>query len=157
MDQDEVAALRTDLRTQEREIERIYDRVEERAAALVRGASTEAHPEEALAFQLHNLYSTFEELFGIVAGAFENHITGEAGYHSELLRRMSVAVDGVRPAVIPENLLQRFDSLRSFRHFFRHAYGQTIDTRKLDPVLEDARLLRTEYPGMIEEFLQALQ
>ena len=69
---------------------------------------------------------------------------------------MNVAVEGVRPAFVQDELLPFFDSLRSFRHFFRHPYAQEIDRRKVVPVLADARHIRAEYPKMVEQFLESL-
>lgn len=151
MDSAELKILETELAAQMREIERIYGKVEERAR------TRSVSGTESLSYQLHNLYSAFEELFEVVARTFENHLAGEAGYHVELLRRMNVAVEGVRPAFLPDDLLPVFDSLRSFRHFFRHAYTQEIDRRKVVPVLSDARKLRSEYPRMVERFMKMLR
>jgi len=150
MDSAELVILETELAAQAREIERIYERIEERAR--LRTASGT----ESLSYQLHNLYSAFEELFEIVARTFENHLAGNAGYHVELLRRMNVAVEGVRPAIVQDELLPFFDSLRSFRHFFRDAYAHEIDRRKVVPVLADARRIRAEYPKMVDRFLASL-
>jgi uncharacterized protein YutE (UPF0331/DUF86 family) len=151
MDTEELKILSTEIAAVSRDIERIYQRIDERS-----GIET-APGLESLSYQLHNLYSAFEELFEIVAKTFENHVADEGGYHIGLLRRMNVAVEGVRPAFVPDGLLPKFDSLRSFRHFFRHAYGTEMDRRKVRPVLEDANELRTRYPEMIAAFLEALR
>jgi len=150
MDSAEFVILETELAAQTREIERVYERMEERAR--LRTASGT----ESLSYQVHNLYSAFEELFEIVARTFENHLIGEGGYHVELLRRMNVAVEGVRRAFVHDELLPFFDSLRSFRHFFRHAYAHEMDRRKVVPVLSDARRIRAEYLQMVERFLASL-
>lgn len=147
MDREELVILETELAAQMREIERTYKKIEERARLRTPSGS------ESLSYQLHNLYSAFEELFEIVARTFENHIAGDTGYHVEILRRMNVAVEGVRPAFVQDEILPFFDSLRSFRHFFRHAYAQEIDRRKVVPVLADARRIRAEYPKMVKQFL----
>ncbi len=149
MEAQELKILQTELNAQAREIERIFHRIDDRA-----GLDTPSGV-ESLAYQLHNLYSAFEELLEIVARAFENHIAGAGTYHIELLRRMSVEVEGVRPAFVPEDLLPALDRLRSFLHFFRHAYGQEIDRRRMKPLIEDADLVRLRYPQMISSFLDA--
>ena len=151
MDAGELKILTTELAAASRVIEGIYHRIDERAGI------ASAPGVESLSYQLHNLYSAFEELFEIVARTFENHLTDESAYHIGLLRRMNVPVEGVRPALVPDDLLSKFDSLRSFRHFFRHAYGSEIDRRKVQPVLEDAHDLRTNYADMIAAFVAALR
>jgi len=150
MDNAELVILETELAAQTRDIERVYERIEERARLRTESGT------ESLSFQLHNLYSAFGELFEIVARTFENHLLGNAGYHIELLRRMNVEVEGVRPVFVQDELLPFFDSLRSFRHFFRHAYAHKIDRRKVVPVLADARRIRAEYPKMVARFLASL-
>jgi HepT-like protein len=150
MDASDRKILRADLGAQIKQIERVYAKIDDRKAG-----RTPADV-ESLSYQLHNLYSAFEELFEIVAGAFENHLEGTGAYHPELLKRMTVPIEGVRPAFVPDNLLAPFDSLRSFRHFFRHAYGQDIDPKKIQPVLEDAYALRHAAREMVDSFLSEL-
>ena len=54
--------------------------------------------------------------------AFENHIDDEQGWHAALLDRMSIAIEGVRPALMPLELKNPLHELRGFRHVFVHAY-----------------------------------
>ena len=95
-------------------------------------------------------------MFEIVAEACENHVDAGAGYHTSLLKRMHVAVPGVRPAVVSDEALPRLDNLRRFRHVVRHAYSAEIDGRQLRIVLEDARSLRPLLWRDVEEFLAQL-
>lgn len=82
---------------------------------------------ESLGYQLHNLYCAFEDLFKIVAAAFENHIEDKSRYHLELLKRMAIPIEGIRPALLSQESYTLLDNLRSFRHFFRHAYSYELD------------------------------
>ena len=112
---------------------------------------------ESLAYQLHNLYCAFEDLFRIVADFFENRIDDRARYHRELLWRMKVSIEGVRPALLSEESYRLLDSLRAFRHFFRHAYSYELDPRKVALVVEDALKLRELYQRDIDYFLEQLR
>lgn len=61
--------------------------------------------------------------------------------------------------MISEELFDRLDDLRGFRHFFRHSYGREIDPRKLRLLLEtfpatSARC--TEEVGRFIHYLRAL-
>ena len=136
MEADRYVAFAAQVRAQLLEIAAIYDRIDERER--VPGPAGL----ESLALQLHNLYSATEGLFEIVAGACENHVDADAGYRTSLLRRMSVAVPGIRPAAVSAETLPLLDNLRRFRHVVRHAYSAEIDGRQLCIVLEDARSLR---------------
>lgn len=151
MEEERLSLLRASIAAQRGEIERIFAKIEER-----RHGEGEAHL-ESLAYQLHNLYCAFEDLFKIVADFFENRIEERARYHRELLWRMKVPIEGVRPALLSEESFRLLDSLRAFRHVFRHAYSYGIDPKKLALVVEDALRLKELYQGEIERFLGQLQ
>lgn len=151
MEKGRLALLRSEVQAQIREIEAIYAKVEER-----RSGKDKAHL-ESLAYQLHNLYCAFEDLFELIAGAFENQIAERTQYHLELLKRMTIAIEGVRPALLSQESCALLDNLRAFRHFFRHAYTYELDERKIRVVLEDALKLKTIYQKDIDTFLNRLE
>ena len=151
MEKGRLSLLRASIKAQGTEIERIFERIEER-----RRGEGEANL-ESLAYQLHNLYCAFEDLMKIVADFFENHIDDSAHYHSALLWRMKMPIEGVRPALLSETSYKLLDSLRAFRHVFRHAYSYELDPKKLALVVEDALKLRRLYQGDIDRFLGQLQ
>ncbi|MCA9967939.1 MAG: hypothetical protein KC423_27025, partial [Anaerolineales bacterium] len=74
---------------------------------------------ESIAFQLHNFYTTAEHLMQITSQVFENP---GAGWPGKLIDRMTLEIAGVRPALLREETAVYLHKLRSFRHFFRHAY-----------------------------------
>jgi len=92
-------------------------------------------------------------LFELVAAAFENQLQGGKGYHIELRRRMTIAVDGVRPRAISDRTLKALDSLRGFRHVFCHAYSGGLDPRKIAIVVEHAREVREALAAEVQEFI----
>jgi hypothetical protein len=112
---------------------------------------------ESLAYQLHNLYSGFEDMFFIVAKHFENTIEDESRYHIELLQRMVIDIQGVRPALLKRETMNWLDELRAFRHFFRHTYSYEIDEKKLHLVLETAEKLSGIYKDDISSFISKLK
>ncbi len=148
MDEARWALLKSAVEAQLREIAQIFAKIEERRAHI----DDPAHL-ESLGYQLHNLYSAFEDLFKIVADFFENRIAERVGYHRELLWRMKIAIPGVRPALLSETSYRLLDRLRAFRHFFRHAYGAELDPKKVALVVEDALKLRESYSQEIERFV----
>ena len=151
MDQAAKVTLAAELRARLGDVEAVYDRIGERER--VPGPAGL----ESTALQLHNLYGAVEALLETVAEAFHNHVDGGAGYHTALLKRMSVDVPGIRPAVISGEGLRLFDTLRRFRHVVRHAYGAAIDERQLRIVLDDARAVRPVLRRDVERFLNALE
>ncbi|WP_369018002.1 hypothetical protein QBE54_09730 [Thermatribacter velox] len=151
MEEGKFAILKSELMNQWNEIVKIYKRIEERKRK--RGI----HALESLAYQLHNLYCAYEDLFKIVAGFFENNIEEPSTYHTELPKRMKMEIEGVRPALISEESFKLLNSLRGFRHFFRHAYSYELDERKVSLVLEDALKLKETFKPELENFLSKLQ
>jgi hypothetical protein len=76
-----------------------------------------------------------------VAKAFENHIDDERGWHTELMRRVSIEIAGVRPALWPAELGPPLRQLRGFRHVATHAYDLGIDEARLKLLLLDAEVV----------------
>lgn len=150
MDKEKIAVLRAQIDSQIEEIENIYAKIEKRK--LIEGITAI----ESISYQLHNLYSAFEDLFKIIARTFENHISDISRYHVELLKRMTIQIEGIRPSLLPKESYILLDSLRGFRHLFRHAYSYELDKRKIDIVLEDAARLKNIYKKDIKIFLNKL-
>ena len=150
MDEARYVVFAAEARAQLQQIALIYERIDRRERESgVAGL-------ESLSYQLHNLYGAIEELFELVAAAFENQLQGGKGYHLELLRRMTIAVDGVRPRVISDRTLKALDSLRGFRQVFRHAYSGGLDPRKTALVVEDAREVREALAAEVQAFIAAV-
>ena len=151
MDKSRHLVLAAEVRAQLQQIERIYGLVDEREP--IGGVAGV----ESMAYQLHNLYGAIEDLFKVVANAFENHVAPGGGYHTEMLRRMTISVPDVRPRVISSETCRLLDSLRGFRHVFRHAYARELDIRKLRIVLDDARAVRGPLANDVEGFLASVE
>ena len=78
-------------------------------------------------------------------------------YERVELRATETGPAGIRPRVITDSTFVLLESLRSFRHVFRHAYGTSLDDRKVRIVLEDARLLHSILRREVETFLSAIE
>ena len=150
MEKERLALLKAEVEAQLAVIAEIYHKID------LRKKEAGSVAAESLGYQLHNLYSAFEDLFGLVASFFENQIEDKSRYHSELLKRMTISVEGVRPAFLSRNSFVLLDNLRAFRHFFRHAYSYELDDRKLRIVLEDAEKLRPLYRREGHDFIGKL-
>jgi uncharacterized protein YutE (UPF0331/DUF86 family) len=151
VEKERLAVLQAEIKAQIQEIEEIYIRIEDRKRKTDKAAL------ESVGYQLHNLYCAFEDLFKIVAETFENHIQDKSKYNQELLKRMAIPIEGVRPRLLSQECLHLLDNLRSFRHLFRHAYSYELDERKLKIVLEDAFTVRSIYPSDVKVFLNSFE
>ena len=153
MEQETLSILAADILKQQKLIEAIYGHIAKRK----KGYTKDRVVLESLAYQLHNLYCAFEDLFRIVANYFENHILDEAGWHKELLNRMTLEIKGIRPRFVSEAAYEFLTELRGFRHVFRHAYGVELETDKIKIVLKKALALKKIYKKDIANFLAQLK
>lgn len=69
---------------------------------------------------------------------------------------MTQSIDGIRPAVISIERYRLLNSLRAFRHFFRHAYGVPIEFAQLQSNLNKARQLKPMFDKDLERFIYTL-
>lgn len=69
---------------------------------------------------------------------------------------MTVSIEGIRPALLSEESYKLLDSLRAFRHFFRHAYTYELDPKKIAIILDDSLKLKSLYYKDIKNFLSKL-
>jgi len=152
MEKERLDILATDIREQQKLIDTVYREIIIRK----KGYTKDRFILESLAYQVHNLYCAFEDLFRIVANHFENHITEPTAWHKELLNRMKMEIKGLRPPLISEPAYKALDELRSFRHIFRHAYGAVIEPKKFKFVLQKALSLKKVYKKDIAAFLKKL-
>ena len=110
---------------------------------------------DSMGYKLHNLYGAYEQLFKIVANFFENEIEG-ARYHADLLRRMKLTIEGIRPSLMSEGTYLLLDELRRFRHFFRHAYGVELKAGRVKGVAITAMKIGDEFAFDLKGFMKML-
>lgn len=91
-------------------------------------------PEEeiiTLSYYISGVYSFYEDIFIKISNVFENMISDKVMWHSELLNRMALTVEDVRPKVIDEKNLELLNELRRFRHMFRYSYAFELKWEKV--------------------------
>ncbi len=72
---------------------------------------------------LHDFYSGIEKIFRRIASRVDRDIPSGDDWHTVLLKRMAIPVDGIRPPVISEQLADMLGEYLRFRHLFRNIYG----------------------------------
>jgi predicted nucleotidyltransferase len=116
---------------------------------------------ESIGYWMHNLYCAHEDLFKLVSGFWENNLDVNGDFHINLLKRMLVDIEAVRPALIREKSYAFLNELRGFRHVFRHAYSYGLDDervtfllrktiRERDTVLKDIATFRSKIQVLLE-------
>lgn len=152
MDKGAFSILEAELRARSRDIDRIGGRIEERLSAFAHSAEGI----DSMGYQLHNLYGAFEQLFEEVARFFENQID-ESRYHADMIRRMQLELQGIRPALLSAETAADLDELRRFRHLFRHAYAAELDPDKVADLAAQAVRTQRAFARDFERFLARLR
>lgn len=107
---------------------------------------------EACAYELARFYNSVERMLERICEEFENHFEKRGDYHEKLLQRLSLRLDGIRPAFIPANELAELRELKGFRHVMRHAYDLTLRENRLSELARIAARLARQLPPWCEEF-----
>lgn len=153
MDHITLELLRADIERQMQEIAHTYDILKERSLGL---SQSQQPYVDSVGYNLHNLYCAIEDLLQIVAKAFENHVTDMSRWHTQLLDRMTLTIEGVRPALLSRETAVNLHKLRAFRHFFRHAYGIELEKPKVQQNLQTAGQIRPLLERDVATFLKKL-
>ena len=61
---------------------------------------------DSAAYHLSRGYHVIEQMALRVAKVFENNVDDERGWHTELIRRLSIRIEGVRPPLFTDELRQ---------------------------------------------------
>lgn len=89
----------------------------------------------SVALNLHSFYSALERIFELIAQELDGGALGGEGWHTELLRQMSLDLPDVRPAVLPPETAARLDEYRKFRHRIRNIYATNLDPHLMAPLV----------------------
>lgn len=152
MEENQIIVFLAEFDHQVEQIEKIYDRLEKKLVRLENDAAADETVESA-GYWIHNLYCAFEDLFESVAGFWENNVPSDGGFHINLLKRMVIRIDKIRPALLSDESYTHLNELRGFRHVFRYAYSHSLDkdrvhnlllktAAKKSIVLNDAKVFR---------------
>jgi uncharacterized protein YutE (UPF0331/DUF86 family) len=152
MDSEHIARLTAEMKGQLWLIEKVSERLSSRVND---GLDTPGQL-DSVAYQIHNLYCSVEDLLKLIAGSFENHVGSGGDWHRVLLLRLSQPVENIRPALLSDNSLEVMNKLRSFRHLVRHAYGTDIELTQLQVNLTSAQKLYELINQDIEAFIEKL-
>jgi len=146
-----VKILVAELEVQRKEIFKHHSSIQEKSKRLMSYLDDEDLV-NSLAYKLHNLYSAYEDLFKLVARFFENQIADISSYHTELLNRMRLQIEGVRPKLLSDESFMLLDELRGFRHVFRHAYSYKLDAERVIKLSQKTASLIVSFEKDFEKF-----
>lgn len=129
MPDDPILALRELIEDELTALERVTEEMED---LLAESAQPPTRTElRAIASILHEFYNGVERIFERIAVGLDEGVPKGSHWHADLLIQMAISREGERPAVIDEPLYARLKDYLDFRHFFRHAYGYTLEWSQL--------------------------
>ena len=91
---------------------------------------------ESLALKLHNFYTGCERMFTRISEELNGGLPKSHDWHVRLLRKMTLDIEGIRPAVLSKETASLLDEYRSFRHVVRNTYGFEIKMSRMKPLLD---------------------
>ena len=152
---DDVATLLGQINKFESVLKRIteeYDSFLETDFKLLGRKSTSAI---VIAEYLVDYYTCLETLFFRVSQFFENNLSKErwhSEWHSDLLQRMTLQVEGVREPVISDQTQAILSELMKFRHFRRYYFELNYDWDKLEYLQKKFGEVRDQIPTELTTF-----
>jgi hypothetical protein len=106
---------------------------------------------------LHDFYNCCERVFKKIAIEMNNSYEESEKWHKNLLYRMTIPIEGLRPRVISDELAADLDEFLAFRHLFRNIYGFELKGDRIDYLAEKFKKAADEFRKEIEEFLVFLK
>ena len=78
-------------------------------------------------------------------------------WHSDLLERMTLEIEGLRPRVLSDAAYRDLVELMRFRHFKRYYFGTAYDWQRLDELLERVKRVDECFTADLAGFIDFLR
>ena len=160
---DRIEQLRSELSQDFHFITINYEKNREMTVRIEKTNTDDEYMFAALGYTLHNLYTAFESFFLRIAKFFENNLE-QTEWHSALLERMTLRIEGVRPAVIDLDFMNRLGELMRFRHLYRNLYKTPLIPRKVlfanhyaEAIVDDFRPFYKDFDNFLKELKSELE
>ena len=147
--------LRMRIENELRQIKKVVGRVEKAVSEL-----SQEPPDvivAGLAGYIHSFYNGLEKIFDLIAEYIDNFVPHDKAWHKELLKQMTLEIQGVRPAVLTKELAAALEDYLEFRHFFRHSYSFDLDWDELKPKAENLKPTFEKLDAAFQRFFVFLQ
>lgn len=106
---------------------------------------------------LHDFYNCCERIFKKIAIEMNGGYEDTEKWHKNLLYRMTIQMEGLRPAVISEELAADLDEFLAFRHLFRNIYGFELKGDRIDYLAKKFKNVSENFEKEIREFIVFLR
>ena len=105
---------------------------------------------------LHDFYSGLEKIFERIASSLDGDMPMGHDWHIQLLNRMGIEIETIRPKVISTQLQKELHEYMRFRHLFRKVYGFELKWDKMQPLIYDLPELLTRIKKELSSFINFL-
>lgn len=157
MPEDPILALKGLVEDELTALQRIAEEIEAGLAQLAQRAAPPSQFEmNALGSYIHQFYTGCERILERIAIQIDGALPGGVFSHANLLAQMAREQPGVRPPILNEGLWLHLQDYLKFRHFFRHAYGYTLEWAKLRPLVEEVAATLANLREQLDVFFNAL-
>ncbi len=106
---------------------------------------------------LHDFYCGVEKIFKRIASRLDRDIPSGDDWHLQLLERMTIALPGIRPAVVSEDLKGRLSEFLRFRHLFRNIYGHELRWSRISELGHGMQEVLVLFRGELERFIDFIR
>ena len=106
---------------------------------------------------LHDFYNCCERIFKKIAIEMNGGYEDTEKWHKNLLYRMTIQMEGLRPAVISEGLAADLDEFLAFRHLFRNIYGFELKGDRIEYLAKKFKKVSENFEKEIREFIVILR
>lgn len=145
--------LRSDI---DRECKQLEKLVEEYARTLGEKKTPSPLELRGIGSILHDFYCGIERIFERIAIELDGDLPHGRDWHGQLLERMSVAVESVRPQVISPELAETLRDYLRFRHLFRNVYGFDLRWEKFRELADGMSDMLTRFQKEMDVFKEVL-
>ena len=105
---------------------------------------------------LDNYYTCLETVFLRISQFFENELSSDH-WHSDLLEKMTIHIEGVRIPAVSESNQGNLIELLKFRHFRRYYFEVEYDWDRLDFLVRKLEQAHPMVQADMERFLKFLR
>lgn len=147
--------LQSEIETEWSRLEMLVQELQQLVANLPAHAEPSHRDKAAIGAFLHSFYNGIENILKHLVREIDQNVPRGEGWHRALLQRMSVAVPGIRSAILRPDTVIMLEPYLGFRHFFRHAYTFEIDWNKLQPLITHVAVVLKQVRADISAFFEA--
>jgi len=112
---------------------------------------------KAIAYDLHGFYTGLERIFKSVANTIDDRIPSGENWHKELLKQMTMEIEGIRPALLSNEARDLLDEFMRFRHRVRNIYSFNLLPERVKNLVERLPAAHEKAKGDLFAFVHFLK